>query len=94
MVLTMKDLWDPLQEDRPPAEFEELLQVWLRDKQKALAVIHLHCEREQKLFIAEADTGKEAWDLGRAESIGQCHYHQQMLNTWQLLKQLAKYAGS
>ena len=63
MILTMKDLWDSLQQDRPPAAFTERLQLWLRDQRKALAVIHLHCEREQQLFIAEADTANDAWEF-------------------------------
>jgi len=63
MILTMKDLWDSLQQDCPPAAFIERFQLWLRDQQKALAVIHLHCEREQQLFIAEADTANDAWEF-------------------------------
>jgi len=63
MILTMKDLWDFLQQDRPPAAFTERLQLWLRDQRKVLTVIHLHCEREQQLFIAETDTANDAWEF-------------------------------
>jgi len=46
-----------------PAEQEELRRKWIRDQNKALTVIHLYCEREQKLIILEADTGTDAWEL-------------------------------
>ena len=36
---------------------------WIRDQNKALAVIHLYCEREQKLIISDANTSTDAWEL-------------------------------
>lgn len=60
MILIMKDLWFLLNEDKPPAEQQER---WTRDQQKALAVIHLHCEREQKLLISDTETGIDAWEI-------------------------------
>jgi len=62
MVLLMKDLWDQLHKDIPPAERVAERTAWKRAQQRALAVIHLNCERDQKRLIAEAESGFEVWD--------------------------------
>jgi len=49
MVLTMKELWDDPLDGISPTGMDNERQSWSRMQRKALAVIHLYCEREQKL---------------------------------------------
>lgn len=58
----MKDLWSTLQTDLAPAIREEERRIWRRAQEKALAVIHLYCEKEQKIMIAKCETGVDAWE--------------------------------
>jgi len=62
MVLLIKDLWNQLHEEIAPAERVAERSAWKRAQQRALAVIHLNCERDQKRLIADAENGIEAWD--------------------------------
>jgi len=64
MVLILKKLRAPMNEDKPPNDDEHQDEVneWMDLQEQAPAIIRLSCERDQARLISDTQTGKEAWE--------------------------------
>ena len=58
VLLTLKDMWEDMQDARPPPGEER--EIWRKLQKHTLAIIHLSCSRETAAMIADATTGIEA----------------------------------